>query len=238
MNGLISFKNFALNTTQSVSREILELNEISKEYGLVLSEEDAVELSETRTKALVDNDRIEIGVGAIAGIIKRFSKSRYVNDDNYTYVLNEITDIFYYIKTETDDKVDDDELLDELFKRFELNCRGSMDLLLGREAERIIRKINSGENYGRWYGREDANRYEAGRDTPENVLRNEYEEDIWSEDDDSYLEDEEYDEDDDIDAELDSFDEYLDALASEEDGDTLEPDEDDFDDEEDEDDGV
>lgn len=236
MNGLISFKNFALNTTQSVSREILELNEISKEYGLVLSEEDAVELSETRSKALVDNDRIEIGVGAIAEIIKRFSKSRYVNADDYTYVLNEITEIFYYIKTETDDKVDDDELLDELFKRFELNCRGSMDLLLGREAERLIRKINSGENYGRWYAREDANSYEASRDTHENVLRDEYDENLWSEDEDCYLEEEEYDEDDDIDAELDSFDEYLDALANEEDGD--EPDEDDFDDEEDEDDGV
>lgn len=236
MNGLISFKNFALNTTQSVSREILELNEISKEYGLVLSEEDAVELSETRSKALVDNDRIEIGVGAIAEIIKRFSKSRYVNADDYAYVLNEITDIFYYIKTETDDKVDDDELLDELFKRFELNCRGSMDLLLGREAERLIRKINSGENYGRWYAREDANSYEASRDTHENVLRDEYDENLWSEDEDCYLEEEEYDEDDDIDAELDSFDEYLDALANEEDGD--EPDEDDFDDEEDEDDGV
>lgn len=229
MNGLISFKNFALNTSQSVSREILELNEISREYGLVLSEEDAVELSETRNKALADNDRIEIGVGAIAEIIKRFSKSRYVNDDNYTYVLNEITDIFYYIKTETNDKVNDRELLDELFKRFELNCRGSMDLLLGREAERIIRKINSGENYGRWYGRADMDSYEADRDTPENALRDEYDENLWSADEDYYLEDEEYDEDGDIDAELDSFDEYLDALAYETDED--EPEEDDFDEE-------
>ncbi len=213
MNGLISFNNFSLNTTQSVSREILELNEISREYGLVLSAEEAVILSETRGKALADNERIEIGVGAIAEIIKRFSKSRYVNEEDYAWVLNEITEIFYYIKTETNDKISDGALLDELFKSFELNCRGSMELLLSRETERIIRKINSGENYARWYGGDDGYVGDERRDAPEAVLRDEFDENLWSEDDDTYLDDEFYDEEDDIDAELDAFDELLDALA-------------------------
>ncbi len=214
MNGLISFENFSLNTTQSVSREILELNELSREYGLVLSAEDAVVLSETRSRALADNERIEIGVGAIAEIIKRFSKSRYVNEEDYAWILNEITEIFYYIKTETNDKINDGALLDELFKSFELNCRGSMEILLGREAERIIRKVNSGENYAAWYGQDDAYTGDTRRDTPEEALRGEFDESLWSSDDDAYLEDEYYDEDEDIDAELDSFDEFLDALAN------------------------
>ena len=214
MNGLISFENFSLNTTQSVSREILELNDISREYGLVLSPEDAVVLSETRERALADNERIEIGVGAIAEIIKRFSKSRYVNEDDYAWILNEITEIFYYIKTETNDKISDGVLLDELFKSFELNCRGSMDILLGREAERIIRTVNSGENYVRWYGKDDAYTGDSRRDTPEEILCDEFDEELWSEDDDSYLEDDFYDEDDDIEAELDAFDELLDSLAN------------------------
>jgi len=216
MNGLISFQNFALNASQSVSREILELNELSREYGLVLTPEDAAELSETRGKALIDNERIEIGVGAIAEIIRRFSRSRYVNEENYAYILNEVTELFYYIKTETDDKVNDGELLDDLFKRFELTCRGSVELLLGREADRIIHRINSGENYRRWYGNEAADSYETDRDTPENALRDEYDEELWSEDEDSYLEDLFYDEEEDIEAELDSFDEFLDALAGSE----------------------
>lgn len=215
MNGLISFDNFALTAAQSAARDILELNEISQEYGLALSKEDAAELSETRNRALTDNDRIEIGVGAIAGIIKRFSRSRYANEDNYAGILNEITEIFYYIKSETDDATDDNALLDELFRRFELNCRGSMELLLGREAERIIRKINSGENYEKWYGRENDDRYETERDAPENALRDEYDADVWSEDAGEYLEDETYDEDDDLAVELDSFDEYLDTLSVE-----------------------
>lgn len=214
MNGLISFEQFSLNTTQSVSREILELNELSREYGLVLSAEEAMVLSETRGKALADNERIEIGVGAIAKIIKRFSTSRYVNENDYAWILNELTEIFYYIKTETNDTVSDDALVDELFKSFELNCRGSMDILLGREVERIIRKINSGENYVKWYGGDDSYISDIGRDTPLEALRDEYDESLWSEDEDTYLEEDTYDEEGDIDTELDAFDEFLDHLAN------------------------
>ncbi|MBE6599411.1 MAG: hypothetical protein E7638_08225 [Ruminococcaceae bacterium] len=217
MNGLISFDNFSLTSTQAVSREILELNEISRERGLVLSAEEALALSETRGRALAENERIEIGVGAIAEIIKRFSTSRYVNEEDYAWILGEITEIFYYIKTETNDKISDGDLLDELFRSFELNCRGSMELLLAREAERIIRKVTSGENYAKWYG-DDSFMGDSRRDTPEEALRDEYDESLWSEDDDTYIEDEFYDEDEDITAELDAFDELLDSLASEDEG--------------------
>ena len=47
MNELISIGNISL---QPVSGEILALNEVSGKYGLVLSEEDAKELSEMRNK--------------------------------------------------------------------------------------------------------------------------------------------------------------------------------------------
>ena len=148
MNGLISLENISL---RPVSEEILALNEISKNYGLVLSEEDAKELSDTRNTSIAENERVEIGAGAITEIIKRFCTSKYVNDENYAYVLNEITYLFYYIKTETDDKISDGELIKELFNRFELFCHGNIDTLEAREAERIIRKVNSGENYLKWY---------------------------------------------------------------------------------------
>ena len=45
MNALITLENFAL---QPVDDKILALNEVSREYGLVLTAEDAKELSEIR----------------------------------------------------------------------------------------------------------------------------------------------------------------------------------------------
>ena len=120
MNGLISIDGLSL---RPISDELLALNEVSREYGLTLTAEEAKELSETRRIALEENERVEAGAGAVPEILKRFCASRYVNAENYTYILNEVTYLFYYIKTETDDKIGDEALIDELFERFELYCR-------------------------------------------------------------------------------------------------------------------
>ena len=166
MNALITLENFAL---QPVDDKILALNDVSREYGLVLTAEDAKELSEIRERSLKDNERLEIGLGAMEGIIRRFSRSSFINQENYAYVIAEVTDLFYYIKTETDDKVSDNELLDELYLRFEQRCRGSVDLLLSREGEILIRKINAGENYEKWFGASD--NVDTSRDTDVNARR-------------------------------------------------------------------
>lgn len=173
MNALIKLGDFALQSlaSQPVDDKILALNDISKEHGLVLTPEDAKELSEVRARSLKDNERLEIGLGAMEGIIRRFSQSAFINQENYAYVIAEITDLFYYIKTETDDKISDTELLDELYLRFEQRCRGSVDLLMSREGEILIRKINAGENYEKWYGATD--RVDASRDTSVNARRDE-----------------------------------------------------------------
>lgn len=168
MNALITLENFAL---QPVDDKILALNEVSREYGLVLTAEDAKELSELRERSLKDNERLEIGLGAMEGVIRRFSKSSFINQENYAYVIAEVTDLFYYIKTETDDRISDNELLDELYLRFEQRCRGSVDLLLGREGEILIRKINAGENYEKWFGASDS--VDTSRDTDVNARRDE-----------------------------------------------------------------
>ena len=149
MNALITLENFAL---QPVDDKILALNTVSQEYGLVLTPEDAKELSEIRERSLRDNERLEIGLGAMEGVIRRFSRSAFINQENYAYVIAEVTD-----------------LLDELYLRFEQRCRGSVDLLLGREGEILIRKINAGKNYEKWFG--DADNVDTSRDTDVNARR-------------------------------------------------------------------
>jgi len=138
--------------------------------------------------------------------------------------LNEITYLFYYIKSETDDRVKDSELIDELFNRFELWCHGSIDTLSGREAERIIRKINSGEHYKEWYADRDELDYDeshGAREAPANVAIDAYGGEFFNNSDtpadhDKYeadtfeiaaqeSEQEHFD--------IDAFDEFLDKLA-------------------------
>ncbi|MGN1409013.1 MAG: DUF6323 family protein [Eubacteriales bacterium] len=243
MNGLISIENMSL---RPVTKELLDLNEITSKYGLTLSAEEAKELSDTRNTALIENDRVEMGCGAITKIIKKFCTSRYINREDYTYILNELVYLFYYIKTETDDKISDNDLINELFERFELYCRGSIDTLEGREVERLIRKINSGDNYYKWYADRDELDYtpEMGdRETPDNYVREEYGDDYFESvesdgvaDHDYYEEDyDDYEEDID---ELDAFDEFLDSEAVMQREEKVNPDAaiEDMDDEEDDDD--
>jgi len=225
MNGLISLENLSL---RPVSEEILALNEVSREYGLVLSEEDAKELSEMRNNAIVENERVEIGAGAVTEIIKRFCTSKYVSEENYAYVLNEITYLFYYIKTEVDDRISDKNLIDELFERFELFCRGSIDTLEGREVERLIRKINSGEKYFEWFHDRDELDYSQGvgsREAPiefddadaphraRSLRVSSYSGDMFDDDtvaDHDMYEDEQDFNADSFDATMDAFDEFFD----------------------------
>lgn len=215
MNGLISFENIAL---QPVSSEILDLNAVSQNYGLVLSEEEARELSETRNTALTENERIETGVGAVAKIIRRFCMSHYVTQENYTNLLNEVTYLFYYIKTETEDRISDDALIEELFRRFELRCNGSVDTLVSVEGERIIRMVNSGDKYYEWYADRDELDYDSetgAREAPSTNVFESYGEEYFDEDEradhDKYEEDDEYNYDEDDVFDVDVYDEFYDA---------------------------
>ncbi len=168
MNALISLESFAL---QPMDDKILALNTVSQEYGLTMTPEEAKDLSEVRARSLKDNERLEIGLGAMEGVIRRFSRSSFVDKQNYAWIIAEVTDLFYYIKTETDDRISDNDLLDELFLRFEQRCRGSVDLLVSREGELMIRKINAGDNYEKWFGETDT--VDASRDTDVNARRDE-----------------------------------------------------------------
>ena len=180
MEALINLENISV---APITEEIMELNAYTSEYGLTLSYEDARALSETRVTALQENERIELGNGAVGDIIRKFCTSRYLTEENYPYVITEITNIFYYIKTETDDMISDRELIDELFNRFELWCLGDIDTLLSREAEKIIRKVNSGENYEEWYADRDELEGDAAmREAPGSVSEDAYGRDFFSAD--------------------------------------------------------
>ncbi len=121
--------------------EIVKINDESQEYGLRLSEEDAKELIEVRNDTLKNYGRVEVGAGIIAKIIAKFCDSSYLWQANYTAALNELIETFYYIKNESLDLISDDELIDIMKDFFENSCRGSIELLQGRELEALARNL-------------------------------------------------------------------------------------------------
>lgn len=124
--------------------EIVKHNEFTAKFGLVLSNDDAKELVETRSNALSSNGRIEFGGGIIDKLIMEFCDSPYLSQYNYAETLNELIETFYYFKNESLDMISDDELISKMKEYFDTKCHGSIELLQNRELEKLASKIRFG----------------------------------------------------------------------------------------------
>ena len=80
---------------------ILKCNEISREYGLELSEEEVEILVKKRYEVLRELKRRDYGNWVIDQIIKEFCKSEFITKDNYAQTVGELMYRFYYYKNET-----------------------------------------------------------------------------------------------------------------------------------------
>lgn len=126
--------------------EVVKCNDYTGQFGLVLTQAQAIELVETRYLSLRENGRIEFGGGVIDKIIKEFCDSPYLSMHNYTQTIHELIEIFYYYKNETMDLISDEDLIKFMKSSFDGICQGSLDLLSGRELYRLARNLRFGLN--------------------------------------------------------------------------------------------
>lgn len=149
-NYLAVFQNNMLVGAQNryVAGELMELSKTTEEYGIVLSEKDCAEIAEFRTAALAENERIEIGIGAVKRIIEEFCESGYVSQSNFKETVEGLLECFYTIKSETDDKVSDDEVMEFLKYLFETEAGGDVSKLYDSEAFDIFISGRSGNRSG------------------------------------------------------------------------------------------
>jgi len=131
--------------------ELLKSNERTKEYGLVLTAEEAKKIIEARNNILHSYGRVELGNEVTKELIEKFYTSAFINDENYVSMLNEFHEIFYYLKNETEDKIADDKLIGIMKDYFENSCGGSVELLkstLEVFAEDFRRKAQTEDSLG------------------------------------------------------------------------------------------
>lgn len=148
MNNLLISPSFINNiSSKAAVEQILQINERSLLFGIYLTDRDALELVETRSQALRDFGRIEIGSATIAKIIEMFCDSRYIFQANYAETIHELLETFYYIKNESLDLISDDELIEIMKDYFENRCQGSIELLQHRELEHLGRNLRFGLPY-------------------------------------------------------------------------------------------
>ncbi|MEG1125108.1 MAG: DUF6323 family protein [Oscillospiraceae bacterium] len=126
-------------------QQIVECNDFTAQYGLALTQTQAVMLASTRAASLTANGRVEFGGGVIDKIIKEFCDSPYISMANYTDTLNELIDMFYAYKNDALDLITDDELIKFMHEAFDGVCQGSLDLLSGRELAQMASNLRFGK---------------------------------------------------------------------------------------------
>lgn len=144
VNNLAAFFSLDLFSDPNAVTKILSLNEKSEQHCLALTSADATALMQTRTEALNANGRIEVGSATISKLIDAFCDSAYINQRDYATTLHELIDIFYYTKSETLDLISDDELIAFMKEAFEYRCMGSLELLYGRELNKLAENLRFG----------------------------------------------------------------------------------------------
>ncbi|BCN30650.1 DUF6323 family protein [Anaeromicropila herbilytica] len=125
-------------------QKVIECNEYTKKYGVILSEKDVIELYHSRKDALIEQERIELGGSILPKLIFQFCDSAYIYQDNYLEMLEGLQDIFYLYKNESLDELTDDELLEYMKEHFEEECQGSLDYLADTCLEDYCRNLREG----------------------------------------------------------------------------------------------
>lgn len=124
--------------------QVLETNEYTQKYGLILNKNDAVLLAEARLDILKSEQRIEFGKGILSKIIYAFCDSSYIMQENYSDSLIRLQEIFYTYKNEMMDEITDDELLEFMREQFDSVCYGDFDYLEGTCLDIFAQVIRAG----------------------------------------------------------------------------------------------
>lgn len=143
------FNSLNVSMQEQHMAELLELNEKTKEFGLILTPQDAQLMLAARNQVLYGCGRVELGIEVTRELIEVFSASSFIRQENYADTVNELHEIFYYLKNETEDRISDMKLIHIMEELFEKDCEGSLDLLKSRleeYAEEFRRELQKNES--------------------------------------------------------------------------------------------
>ena len=135
-----NFSLIKINQDKKFIEQLVDLNAKANNYGLVITESVAGEIAIFRSKALAENERVELKSDAAARLTSAFLESRYINQEDFSETMGEIINLFYYIKNEIDNRLSDDDLISEMLKVFVETCFGSLEIMQSKGLEKILRE--------------------------------------------------------------------------------------------------
>ncbi len=138
------FEVLIANQQKQEITKVLECNDKSSRFGLILSEEEAKGLIVSRRDTLKEQRRVEFGGGILPNLIDAFCDSEFMQQDTYAETLTELQELFYLYKNESRDLMTDDELMAVMRELYDTVCFGSVEYLADTCLERFARAVRAG----------------------------------------------------------------------------------------------
>lgn len=113
-------------------------NSFTEPFGLILTENQLIEITEKRVEALKKSGRVEFGEGITEDLIIAFRDSPYIYQGNFEETIIELQELFYYFKNECWDLLSDEELLFAMKRIFDEKAGGSTEFLAGFSGDEMI----------------------------------------------------------------------------------------------------
>lgn len=149
---LVLFQNKQLIAAQNqaIAGQLISLNDEIAEHGITLSEADCKDIAEFRHDALVESERVEVGLGAAGRIVREFADSGYVDKHNFRQVVEDLLECFYTLKNETEEKANDDLVMEFLHYLFEEVVGGDTSRLYESQAlDDFVSQVRGDKRFGK-----------------------------------------------------------------------------------------
>lgn len=140
-NSLININQIQLSDTNALKEALAELNGRTNEYGVVLTVKQVNRLTDAVKGALRESDRVEIGAGILPVIAEEFSRSIFVDRENYAALLEELIYIFFQVKTAVCDRISDNDLVRLLRDYYENKAMGSVEIMRERDIDLLVKYV-------------------------------------------------------------------------------------------------
>ena len=130
---------------QETVQALAEANRQTARYGLTLTPEQMTALAESRTRALLDTGRVELGAGILPRLVEAFCDSPHLHQADDAVALEALQTIFYRCKNEAGDLTPDEDILRLLRRAFD-RAGGSTDYLEGCPFAELVRWGREGKH--------------------------------------------------------------------------------------------
>lgn len=115
----------------------LGIENAMRESGLTLTQNQVRFIAETEAACLAESGRVSFGESAAVRVVREFSESPFIFEENASKTLVELIEGFYDLRGDSPASTSDAEILEELLAAFDGEAAGDAGLAVSRAAEML-----------------------------------------------------------------------------------------------------